>query len=504
MNKHTVAAFFNIRDFGAVSDGTALSTDAFRKAIDACYEAGGGTVYVPGGRYLTGPIHLKSNITLHIDAGARLLFSQNIEDYPVVFSRWEGLDREVYSPLIFGQNLENVAIIGRGILDGQGDVWWKLHAEKKLEYPRPRFISFSDSTNVLIEGITLVNSPAWTINPVRCENVTVNKVSIKNPSNSPNTDGINPDSCKNVHISNCHVDVGDDCITIKSGIETCRTKIACENITVTNCTMVHGHGGVVIGSEMSGGVRNVVISNCVFEGTDRGIRIKSRRGRGGVVEDIRVNNIIMKKVMCPFTLNLYYHCGTTVEDRHVWEKKPYPVTEATPIFRRIHLSNITAREVGTAAAFMYGLAEMPVEDITLENVSIHMDRDAKPGSPDMAHYIEKMKQKGIICINAKNVRFNNVTISEHEGPAFIIQDSTDMEISRCRAENGRPEDAVILMENVNGAYVHDCKLDDGRNAFLEIKGEGNKNIEINGNSRNISEKNIILSEGAGKDAYILV
>ena len=208
---------FNVLDYGAIGDGLTLDTPAIQSAIEACHQAGGGTVTIPAGRFHTGPLLMHSNMTLHLDAGATLLGSQDLADYALIDSRWEGADQKTYAPLIGGGHLTNVAIVGRGTVDGRGSVWWKLHKEKKLAYPRPRLISFSNCANVLIEGITVTNSPAWTINPVRCENVTVDKVTVINPADSPNTDGINPDSCRNVHISNCHVSVGDDCITIKSG-----------------------------------------------------------------------------------------------------------------------------------------------------------------------------------------------------------------------------------------------------------------------------------------------
>lgn len=245
---------FNITDFGAVPDGKTLCTEAFSKAVSKCEQMGGGTVYVPAGTFFTGAIHLVSNTNLYLDAGATLLFSQDLEDYPLVNSRWEGEEKLMYSPLIYGDNVENVSITGFGILNGQGDIWWKLNNEHKLKYPRPRFICFQNSERVLIEGIQIINSPAWTVNPVNCNNVTINKISIKNPADSPNTDGINPDSCRNVRVSNCYISVGDDCIAIKSGVEQSKFRIPCENISITNCTMLDGHGGVVIGSEMSGSV----------------------------------------------------------------------------------------------------------------------------------------------------------------------------------------------------------------------------------------------------------
>lgn len=423
---------FNITDFGAVPDGRTLCTDAFTQAVKQCEQAEGGTVYVPCGRFLTGPIHLVSNTNLHLDAGAVLLFSQDVKDFPTVQSRWEGEEGEVYSPLIYGRKVRNVSVTGHGLLNGQGETWWKKHLEHSLEYPRPRFICFEDSERVLIDGVEIIDSPAWTVNPIRCNNVTINGITIKNPANSPNTDGINPDSCSNVHISNCHVDVGDDCVTFKSGVETGKYRIPCENITITNCTMVHGHGGVVIGSEMSGSVRNVVISNCVFEGTDRGIRIKSRRGRGGVVEDIRVNNIIMKKVMCPLVMNLYYYCGKGGKDELVKSKNLQPVNEGTPAFRRIHLSNVTAREAGASAGFLYGLPEMPIEDISFQNVSIHMAKDAKPGIPAMMDNLEPIAGRGIFLNYVKDALFSNVQILGYQGKAFTIEHCENVRFVECQ------------------------------------------------------------------------
>ncbi len=421
---------FNVLDYGAVGDGQTLDTTALQATIEACSHAGGGTVYVPAGHYLTGSLFLKSHITLYLDAGATLLGSQNAADYPLIANRWEGVSRETHAPLIGGDDLTHIAILGRGTIDGRGAYWWDLHRRRTLDHPRPRLISFSRCTNVLIEGITCINSPSWTIHPYACDNVTIDKVTIVNPADSPNTDGINPESCRNVHIANCYIDVGDDCITIKSGTEEeGRDRLLpCENLTITNCTMVHGHGGVVIGSEMSGGVRRVVISNCVFVGTDRGIRLKSRRERGGVVEDIRVTNVVMTDVLCPFIINLFYGCGAwgtaKVEDR-----APWPVNEGTPRFRRIHFSDISARNVRYAAAFLYGLPEMPVEEVTFSNVDISMALDAEAGVPAMAPNLEPMQRAGFWAANVRRLRLHNVTITDQLGPALLLQETADVEIT---------------------------------------------------------------------------
>lgn len=418
----------DVRDFGAAGDGRASDTKPIQAAIDACSAVGGGTAHFPAGAYMTGALTMRSHVTLHLEAGAILLASEDPADYPVIRSRWEGVEQETYAPLIGGSDLEGIAVVGRGTVDGRGEIWWERFRRSHdlaLHYPRPRLISFADCRNVLIEGVILTRSPSWTINPVRCRNVTIDKVTIFNPPDSPNTDGINPDSCANVHISNCHIDVGDDCIAIKSGTEAedADRRTPCENVTIANCTMVHGHGGVVIGSEMAGGVHNIVVSNCIFEGTDRGIRIKSRRGRGGVVEDIRVTNVIMVDVLCPFTVNLHYACGAW-GDKAVADRQAHPVTAGTPRVRRIHLSHITAREVKLAAGFVTGLPEMPVEDVSLSDFTISMARDAEPGYPEMADNMELMQRAGLYVRHVRGLRMQDVEIVGQDGPALLLDDAS--------------------------------------------------------------------------------
>jgi polygalacturonase len=420
---------FNVCQRGAQGDGQTLDTKAIQSAINACAEWGGGTVYFPAGRYITGSLFLRDNITLHLDAGAVILGSENTQDYPVIHSRWEGTHQDTHAPLIGGEHLHNIALTGRGTIDGRGAVWWKAKEEKTLSYPRPRLISFSACTNVLIEGITAINSPSWTINPIHCQNVSVHAVTIINPADSPNTDGIDPDSCRLVRISDCYISVGDDCITIKSGTEHEHPDrhAPCRDITITNCTLERGHGGVVIGSEMSGGVKNVVISNCVFIGTDRGIRIKTRRGRGGTIEDVRVSNLIMDGVLCPFTMNLYYHIGER-GNLNVSDKNARSVNGGTPRLRRIHFSHVTAREVKHAAGFLYGLAEMPLEDISFSDISVSLSEDADSGYPDMADDIPSMSQAGFFIRNARRIRLEHVQVTGQRGPAFDIDGSTEVEI----------------------------------------------------------------------------
>ena len=427
--KVNYSSTFNVRGYGAAGDGLTLDAPALQAAIDACAQQGGGTVHLPAGQYLTGSLFLRSNITLHLEAGAVLLGSENPDHYPVIHSRWEGKHQDTHAPLIGGENLNNIAVIGRGTINGRGGVWWKAKEENTLAHPRPRLISFSDCSNVLVEGITAINSPSWTINPIHCQNVNVHAVTIINPADSPNTDGINPDSCRLVRISDCFISVGDDCITIKSGTEFEHPDryAPCRDIAITNCTLERGHGGVVIGSETSGGVKNVVISNCIFIGTDRGIRIKSRRGRGGTIEDIRVSNLVMDGVLCPFTMNLYYHIGER-GNLNVSDKNPRSVNNGTPRLRRIHFSHITAREVKHAAGFLYGLAEMPLEDISLSDISISISDEADSGYPEMADDIPSMSQAGFFIRNARRMRLEHVQVTGQRGPAFDIDGSADVEI----------------------------------------------------------------------------
>jgi polygalacturonase len=472
----------DVRAYGAAGDGCTLDTPALQAAIDACHAQGGGTVNVPAGRYVTGSIFLRDNITLHLEAGAVLLGSEDLADYPVINGRWEGAEQPTYASLITGFNLHHIAVTGRGTIDGRGAHWWQRFSDKTLAHPRPRLIAFANCNNVLIEGITAVNSPSWTINPVRCTNVTIHGVSITNPADSPNTDGINPDSCRMVRIANCYVDVGDDCITIKSGVETedADKRAPCENVTITNCTMAHGHGGVVIGSEMSGGVRNVTIANCVFVGTDRGLRFKSRRGRGGVVEDIRISNIVMTDVLCPITMNLYYACGAW-GDATVSDKRPQPIDAGTPHFRRIHLSHITAHNVKYAAAFLYGLAEMPLEDITLSDISISLSPDAAAGYPEMADDMELMQRAGFFVRNARSLRLHHVEISGQTGAAFQVIDSSDVELSGCATRTPDLHHPIVQLDNVVRAFVHGCRANSDAPLFLQVDGARSADIVLRSN-----------------------
>lgn len=408
-------------------------TGAFAEALAALGPAGG-ILRVPAGRYETGPIRLTSHIRLHLEPGAVIAFVPDPEAFPLCSCQYEGRVTMRPQPCLSACGAQDVSVTGAGIIDGGGSGWWAAHRAGTLPHGRPYLLHFEDCTRLHIQGIHLQNSPAWTLHPLRCTDVVIRDISIRNPHDSPNTDGINPESCRDVRILGCRVDVGDDCITLKSGTEETRAPCPCENIVIADCCLVHGHGGVVIGSEMSGGVRNVVVSNCVFTGTDRGIRVKTRRRRGGRVERLRFANLIMEGVLCPFVFNMYYCCGTKEEDRWVWEKTPYPVDGGTPVFRDISISGVTATGVRAAAGFCFGLAESPVRDLSIRDCHIEMDPDADPGVPAMMGGLEPVSAAGFLLRNTVGLRVEDVVIRGARGPAFDRDDSVEGNLPRKEKE----------------------------------------------------------------------
>ena len=441
---------FNVLDMGVMASASVPCTGALQRVIDACAAAGGGTVLVPSGFYLTGTLWMRSNITLQLEAGAKLMGVPDVAAFPAVVSKWEGSAKPSHAALIAGDGVENIAIIGRGEIDGGGEFWWDLERRNLLRHNRPTIMRLINCKNVLIDGILMSNSGFWTLNPVGCDNVTVNRVTIKNPPDSPNTDGINPDSCSNVHISNCHIDVGDDCVSIKAGTEDDGRGAArpCENITITNCTMHRGHGGVVMGSETHGSIRNVVISNCVFRDTDRGIRFKSRRGRGGVVEDVRVSNIVMDGVHCPIVINLFYGCGAWDASR-VTDQSIQAVDQGTPKFRRLRFSNITARRAKFAAAYVIGLPEMFVEDVCFDDISLYLDpTNTLGGPPAMTPNAADMCRAGVVIRNARNIKLRRVDVVDQIGPAVSISNAEDVVVQNLSARSDG-EHPLVALEDVS-------------------------------------------------------
>lgn len=423
----------NLKKFGAVGDGVTLNTKAFEKAIAALTKKGGGHLVVPQGVWFTGPIVLKSNIDLHLEVGAVIQFSGDEALYPVIKTSFEGLDtRRCQSPLS-ANGAENISITGRGVIDGNGQCWrpvkrgkvtdgqWKevlarpggveskkgywvpnqayADAEKSANmnvpkastdeewnrikrFLRPVMVSLVNCKNVLLQGVIFQNSPAWNLHPLMCENIILDDVLARNPSYAQNGDALDLESCRNALIVNSKFDAGDDGICIKSGKDKdgrLRGR-PCENVVVDGCTVFAGHGGFVVGSEMSGGVRNILVSNCQFLGTDVGLRFKSTRGRDGIVENIFIDGISMTDIKTDaITFNMYYG-GKSVAEMLADGDNPdnvtkQPVTEETPIFRNIDIKNVTCNDAGRAMEFN-GLPEMPINGIRLQNIHIQAKADA--------------------------------------------------------------------------------------------------------------------------------
>ena len=423
----------NLKKFGAVGDGVTLNTKAFEKAIAALEKKGGGHLVVPAGVWLTGPIVLKSNIDLHLEVGAVIQFSGDESLYPVIKTSFEGLDtRRCQSPLS-ANGAENISITGKGVIDGNGQFWrpvkkgkmtesqWKevlerpggveskkgywvpnqayADAEKSANmnvpkastdeewnrikrFLRPVMVSLVNCKNVLLQGVIFQNSPAWNIHPLMCENIILDDVLARNPAYAQNGDALDLESCKNALIVNSKFDAGDDGICIKSGKDKdgrLRGR-PCENVVVDGCTVFAGHGGFVVGSEMSGGVKNILVENCQFLGTDVGLRFKSTRGRGGIVENIFIDNVSMTDIKTDaITFNMYYG-GKSVAEMLADGDNPdnttkMPVTEETPIFRNIDIKNIVCNGAGRAMEFN-GLPEMPINGIRLQNINIIAKSDA--------------------------------------------------------------------------------------------------------------------------------
>lgn len=448
----------NVRRFGARGDGETPDTAAVQAAIDAAGAAGGGTVIVPAGGYVVGTLWMRSGVNLHLDGGAVLLGSRRVEDFPEWRSDWEGPGAALRrAALICGEGLERVSLTGRGLIDARGAMWWDMQRERRgVEVLRPLSYRLVRCRDVLVEGVEFRNSPMWTVSPLACDDVVIRGIRIHNPPDSPNTDGINPESCRNVRIEGCHVDVGDDCITIKSGKETDgrRELLPCENITVTGCTLMRGHGGVVVGSEMSGSVRNVVISNCVFVGTDRGLRFKSRRGRGGVVEDVRASNLVMDRVMCPIAVNLFYGCGAWGEAK-VEDQRPWPVDAGTPAFRRLKFANITANNVTGACVYVRGLPERAVEDVAIDNCSFHVDPDnTEPGEPDMAPGMVRVAGAGVLVRRAAGFVMRDVDLHHVRGAAVSVEESADVTLRGLRIRDRARTTEELVTRDVD-ALVRD-------------------------------------------------
>lgn len=447
----------SVKDFGGVGDGVTLNTEAFAKAMKHLSDKGGGHLDVPAGIWLTGPIEILSNCDLHVTPNAVIIFDPDRDLYPIIQTVFEGLDTRRCESPVHAEGARNISITGGGVLDGSGEAWrmvkkskltdgeWRklvasggiVSRDGRIWYPdegfekatmfsnmnvpsvdlteeqwneiksflRPNMVSLRNCENVLLEDCSFQNSPCWNVHPLMCKNLIVNRVNIRNPYYSQNGDAIDVDSCENVLITNSTFDAGDDGICIKSGKDADGRRRArpCKNLIVDNCTVFHGHGGFTVGSEMSGGVENIKVSNCRFLGTDVGLRFKSKRGRGGVVKNIYINDIYMKDILADAILfDLFYGGKSAVEaaaEKDETVNVPaIPVDETTPEFRDIYISNVCCNGASRAMLFN-GLPEMPVTNINVSDCTITAD-------------------EGITLRNSQDITFKNVKCYPEKGDAI--------------------------------------------------------------------------------------
>jgi polygalacturonase len=505
----------SIVDFGAVGDGQVLNTDAIAGAIAAVAEKGGGRVVIPRGLWLTGPIILESNINLHAEAGALVVFSRNKDHYPLVESSFEGLKTARCMSPITGRDLENIAFTGEGVYDGSGEVWRQVKRFKMTDkqwnellasggvvnekgtewYPsesflkgkivketkgawfsdnledyepykdfmRPVMVSLINCRKVLLDGPVFQNSAAWCIHPLMCEDLTVRNIDVRNPWHSQNGDGIDIESCRNSLVYNCTFDVGDDAICIKSGRdrEGRERNMPTENLIVKNCVVYHGHGGFTVGSETSGGVKHMHVSGCTFIGTDVGIRFKSNRGRGGVVEKIYISDIDMVNIPTnAISFNLYYQGMAPTEmiggksDEQTEGEIP-PVTEETPQFKDIRMSGIRCKGA-SRAIYLQGLPELNLENVHMEDLVMEAE-------------------KGLVCIDAKGITIRDLELKTSHFPAMTFHNA----------------------RNVN---IKGLELPASEQAVISVNGKGSGQISLPGKSSSGMEYSIHFGEEVKADA----
>ncbi|MDR0644078.1 MAG: glycoside hydrolase family 28 protein [Treponema sp.] len=436
----------NIIEFGGRGDGLFDNSDAFSAAFEALKRTGDGTLHVNAGIWRTGPIELFSNTTFILEENAIVSFIPDTKRYRPVLTRWEGVECYAMKPLVFADGQENIVISGKGVFDGSGGAWWTTLREKRkrgqnspetdiekelarlnpgyehqpsgggsreMQFLRPSLMQFRHCSNILLEGFTLRNSPCWTLHPLFCSGVTIRELTISNPPDAPNTDGIDIDSCHGVMVDRCEVAVGDDGIVIKSGSgeDGIRVNKPSENITVRHCTVKDGHGGIVIGSETAAGIFNVTAEDCLFKGTDRGIRIKTRRGRGGEISNLRFCRLTMENNLCPIAINMFYRCGANFSEE-LFRLDPLPIVSTTPSIKNISIEHVRSFGCRASAGFMAGLPESPIENLIITDCEFSTNEDdpATPNESDMFLGLPPVTSKSFRVLNVKNPMFSNVRI----------------------------------------------------------------------------------------------
>ena len=443
----------DIVSYGIVPDGRNVG-EGLMKAMKEL-----GEVVLTEGVYTTGPIDVPSGTHLVLEEGAVLRFIPDFSIYPPVFTRWEGVKCWAMHPCIFINEAENVTISGKGTIDGSGQPWWDLAWDRRHrhvtepesdiekhfaslnpdykeqpgggggrdhQFLRPALIQIAKSRGVTIEGVNIINSPFWTIHPVFSDGVIIRNVHIKNPYDAPNTDGIDIESTSNVEVLDSIVDVGDDGIALKSGsgIDGIRDNVPTKNVRISGCTVRAAHGGAVIGSETAAEISGLVVEDCVFDGTDRGIRIKSRRTRGGLIHDVVFRRITMKNNLCPFVINMYYRCGTT--DQRLFSLDSLPVDEGTPVLYNVTVEDCHAEGSRSSAGMVVGLPESPVRNIVIRNsvFAVSPEADRPVDESDMYEGLPDVPSRGFRIRNASVVLDNLRVVSDQ--PDIIIEDGVEL------------------------------------------------------------------------------
>ena len=428
------SAVVDVKSLGAAGDGVTDDTEKVQKAIDSCPE--GGRVLFGAGTYYVRPLKLKSNITIELKKDATILGNEVEANYPVIPARdlssgkeeilatWEGEPFDCFMSLIHGYKCENVTIVGEGTINGNADksTWWAR--PKGREIARPRLVFLNKCKNVRMHGVTCKNSASWNVHPFFSNNIRFYDLKIENPYTAPNTDGLDPESCDDVDIVGCKFSVGDDCCAIKSGkLYMGKTyKTPASHHTVRNNLFQDGHGAIVLGSEMGGGVRDLTVSQCLFRRTDRGLRIKSRRGRGkdAIIDGVVFENIKMENVITPLVINMYYNCDPDGNTEYVWTRsKNMIVDDRTPYLGRFAFKDIVCEDCECMAGYFDGLTEQPIKEVVIENVSFSFKDDARAYEPAMLQGVDTYCKAGLYVDNVEKLVLKNVTFEGVEGEKII-------------------------------------------------------------------------------------
>lgn len=421
-----VSKIYDVLSYGAVNDDVTDNTSLFQEILDKAQE--NSLIIIPPGTYHTCALFLRSNLTIELKKGATLLAEVDRNKYPILKaqviredgsileqSSWEGVPQDTFASILTGIEISNVKIVGEGIIDAnaQNSDWWINPKQKRIAW-RPKGIFISNSSYIGLQGITVMNTPSWNLHPYFSSHLDFIDIKLISPKDSPNTDGCDPESCSDIRLIGINFSVGDDCIAIKSGKFEMGMKYRkpTERMLIRNCYMAHGHGAVVLGSECSGGIKDLTVEKCYFYNTDRGLRIKTRRGRGEsmIIDGIVFENIIMDHVKVPLVANMYYFCDDDGKTPYVWSKEALPIDEKTPFLGKFTFKNIKATNAHAAAGFFYGLKEMPIEAIRLENVKIDFTENPEPFIPAMMSFLEPQVKQGLQFRNVKAVQLKNVNI----------------------------------------------------------------------------------------------